>query len=244
MSLQNWQTEFVENLFSDEFSEHAIEPKSHMAIYRNNYFTNLTNTLKTTYPLVMQLVGIDFFQNLAREYIISYPSRSSNAHDYGEYFADFLTEYSHTSSILYLPEVARFEWICHYLCFAECHDALDIEAFKNIQPEQFGNLHLILHPASQLMNCQYPITHIIELCEKKRNDVDVRFDAVPLLIIRRELEIRYDALTKAEFTFLNSLTQQNTINDSLQHAYAVDPNFKLEEKLPEWVKNKTIIAFF
>src|SRR5579871_3882424 len=131
MLLQNLLAEFTEALLSDNQTESVFQPAHNISIYQNNYFSQLTQSLQKTYPLITQLVGEDFFKQTAREYINRYPSCSGNLHEYGEYFSDFLAEYQPVSDLIYLPEVATFEWTCHTLYFASDHAAFDIALLEN-----------------------------------------------------------------------------------------------------------------
>ena len=85
MSLPNKQADFVEALLTKDTSVDFIRPDSNIVIHQNNIVSNLTETLKNTYPLLLKLLGEKFFAVAAKEYINRYPSRSGNLHDYGEY---------------------------------------------------------------------------------------------------------------------------------------------------------------
>lgn len=104
MSLPNVQAEFVEALLSKDSQSDLVEPAGNLAIYRNNMYSCLIDTMQNTYPLIQSLLGNDFFKMTAKEYIGQYPSRSGNLYDYGEYFADFLAEYQPVHHLIYLTD--------------------------------------------------------------------------------------------------------------------------------------------
>src|SRR3990167_10192357 len=106
-----------------------------LAIYRNNIFATLMHTLKATYPLTLVLLGKDFFAMAAREYIRQYPSRSGNLHDYGEYFGNFLATYQPVHELIYLAEVAEFEWAFHTIYHAPNHPPFAAHSLTSFQPE-------------------------------------------------------------------------------------------------------------
>lgn len=241
MPLQNLQLEFAEAIFSgDEMS--AITPSENLSIYRNNIMTSLKDTLHDIYPLVLKLVGEAFFRLTIKEYIKRYPSRSSDLHDYGEYFSDFLTEYQPLKNLNYLSEVAKFEWACHTIFFAADHAGFDIEQLKKFSPDQYEKLRLSLHPASKLIKFHFPILRIIDLCANEIDGtIDVSDGGVNLLIIRRDLDISLVSLSLSEFLFLSALDEGNPLAYALEVATHQDPNFKLDEKLLGWIQNKTIV---
>jgi hypothetical protein len=242
MMLQNFQSEFAEYLLSDDEYASLIQPEPNLAIYRNNMLSTLVNALQDIYPLVTKLVGSDFFRVAAKEYIRRYPSRSSNLHDYGEYFSDFLAEYQPVKTLIYLPEVAKFEWLCHTLSFAADHALFDIKLLENINPDQYSKLHFILHPASHLMKFHYPILRIIDLCKGELDEtIDLSEGGIHLLIIRRDMDISLMPLSLVDAIFLHALHESQSLSDALDAAILVDADFSLEEKLPKWIKDKTIV---
>lgn len=246
MSLQNIQSEFADLLLSnDVITTDWFRPQQNMRIYRNNVTTTLVNTLLNTYPLVMRLVGEDFFRITAKEYIKHYPSCSSNLHAYGQYFSDFLATYPPVKSLTYLAEIADFEWRCHLLQFAADHTFFDIKRLEMITPEQYDHLHFMLHPASHIMQFHYPLLRIIDLCKGETDEtIDITAGGIHLLIIRRDYEIKLAPLTKAEYTFLTSLEEGLCLSDALNVTLAIDPDFKLDEKLPAWIQDKTIVDVY
>lgn len=247
MTLQNLQAEFAESIFSDDPQVELLQPARHLIIYRNNISSNLIQALQHTYPLITQLVGVDFFRVAAKEYVERYPSRSGNLHDYGEYFKDFLAEYEPVKNLIYLVEVATFEWLCHSLTLAPDHALLNTALLESLSPDQYGELHFMLHPASHLYQFHFPILRIIELCQAHvENDEPLHLDTslLNLLIIRRDLDIILAPLTAGEFTFLSALQQNKTLSLALEEAHRIDPHFKLDEKLPGWITDKTIVDCF
>jgi len=246
MLLQNVQDEFAELMNTDESqNSDIITPAAHMKIYKNNMIASLQQTLQETYKMIVQLVGEDFFRLAAREYIHRYPSLSGNLHDYGEYFSDFLEEFFPVRNLPYLPEVAKFEWTAHLLHYANGGGELDPKSMESLSPDQFHELHFNLHPASALIQFQYPILRIIDLC-KGEMDEEINLDegGVNLLIIRRELEIMLVPLALSEFTFLSALNKNASLGDALDETLVIDPEFKLDEIFPKWIKDKTIVDFY
>jgi hypothetical protein len=242
MSLQHIQTEFADILLSEDESTDLLQPLQNMSIYRNNVRSSLINTLLNTYPLMIKLVGQDFFRIAAKDYIKQYPSCSSNLHDYGQYFSDFLASYPPVKSLTYLAEVAHFEWICHTLDFAADHPPFDIQFLEKLSPDAYPRLHFVLHPASQVVHFHYPILRIIELCKEENQEmIDINTGGNHLLIIRRDLDIKLVLLEAAESAFLMALQEGLPLFQALKAANAIEPDFKLDEKLPAWIQDKTIV---
>lgn len=242
MLLQNLQVEFAESLMEADQPLSFISPPVHVGIYRNNITSNFMNVLKETYPLLRQLLGEDCFCALAKKYTKQYPSCSSNLHDYGEYFGSFIEAQPILQHLVYLNEVAQFEWATHRIFFAADAISFDPIKLKNLSPEQYSALHFVLHPASELLTFQYPILKIIDLCHGHiEGTVDIREDGVNLLIIRQELDIKLIPLSSSEFIFLQALQKNACLQVALDAAMENEAHFDLEERLVHWIKNKTIV---
>lgn len=242
MSLQNALNEFAEMVFSDYQFPELIKPGQNIFVHRNNITSSLVRTLQDSYPLVVKLVGENFFRTTAENYILQYPSRSSNLHEYGEYFSDFLAEYPPAMNLIYLSEVAKFEWICHCIYFAADHSSMDMKLLQEVPPGQFEKIHFVLHPASRIVKFQYPILRIIELCNQTSSEpISVAEGGANLLIIRRDLDIMLVTLTSADYVFLNAIQDNYSLSIAVKAAMNIDPDFKLREKLLGWIEDKTIV---
>lgn len=242
MSLQNVQADIAEMILSEETHPGVCHPLENIEIYHNNVIVTLLKTLKNAYPMIEKIVGEDFFLAAAREYTRRYPSRSGNLHDYGEYFSDFLTEYPPALPLIYLPEVANVEWAIHTLQFAAEHAPLNSHQLDDLNPSQYDAFTLILHPATKLVKCHYPIFDIMKLCEGKLDrNIDLTAGGVNLLITRPVYEIQYASIEEDAFIFLSCLQHHTSITDALDQALAVNPAFDLSHHLNEWVNAQLIV---
>lgn len=244
MLLQNMQDEFAKAILSEDKLS-FISPDANLEIYKYNFLSNLTQTLRDTYPLICKIVGDEYFCFIAAEYIQHYPSRSGNLAEYGQYFADFINHYPALNDYVYLSEVARFEWICHNVSIASNAPVIDISLALFIKPDQYPHLYFTLHPASEIVAFRYPILDIIDLC-KNISDVPVNIDkgGVNLLIIRREFDIMLVTLSLADYYFLQALQSGESVSYALKQALDVNPEFNLEANLARWIEDKTLVDFY
>ena len=242
MTLQQCQLEFADALTNDTpFTEWVVED-ANLTLYRNNTRSSLLHTLTATYPLLIKLLGEDYFNYAAQTYVEHYPSRSSNLHDYGRYFGHFLKTFAPITEFPYLPTMTEFEWICHRLHFASDAQALDMRLLADITPTDYDRLYFELHPASHLLASDYPIMDIVSFCQKEP-DAPLNLAKGPhyLHIIRRHLEIILVPLTHCDFVFLQTLQDGLPVKTALNTALMINPSFNLAVRLPSWVQNKTIV---
>ena len=245
MTLQQCQLEFADALIHDTPFSDWVNEEAHLQIHRNNTCASLRRTLTAIYPLLVKLLGEEYFAGCAQTYVEHYPSRSSNLHDYGKYFGNFLKTFAPIDAFPYLPAVAEFEWICHRLHFASDATPFDINLLANITPADYDRLYFELHPASQLLVSDYSMLEIVEFCEKPTKE-PLALTPGPhyLQIIRRHLDIVLVTLTHCDFVFLQTLQDGLPVKAALSAALMINPSFNLAVRLPSWLQNKTIVDAF
>jgi len=245
MSLHACQTELADILLAEDTQTDCVQPSAHLAIYRHTFITNLTQSLQTIYPLITRLVGEEFFLATAQEYRQSYPSRSGNLHDYGEYFSDFLVHYAPVNHLPYLSEVALFEWISYQLSFAAEPSAFDWQQLKTYSQTDYQQLHFSLHPACRLITFHYPLLDILALCKGEIEELRLNENTpndLHLLMIRKDMEIVLYLLPLADYTFLLCLQDNQSLAQATEAALSIQADFELEKKLSQWTKDKIIVS--
>ena len=110
------QGEFARALLSAEpgcpqglSSSNGADPASRFAVYRNNVQASLSNALAESYPVVMQLVGREFFNAMAALYIRDFAPASPLLNDYGRDLGDFIQGFGPAAGLPYLADMARLE---------------------------------------------------------------------------------------------------------------------------------------
>ena len=96
-------------LFGDAASP-DLDSALRLAIYRNTCMSTLVNALRSSFPAVQRLVGTDFFEAGARDFIRLRPPASAYLNDYGADFPQFLRQFAPAAGVPYLGDVAELEW--------------------------------------------------------------------------------------------------------------------------------------
>lgn len=252
--LQKLQTDFVAGIFdrkqtsaTQSIVQNHVSSADRLAIYRNNAFSNLRGALQSIYPVLTNLVGEDFFHQAASEFVRTTPSISGDLHDYGEHFADFLGYYEPASHLAYLPDVAKLEWRCHRVFHAADHPGLDLKKLGAIPPEQYGELLFELHPASALLESDYPALKIWQVNQDDYSgdqSVDLNQGGNNLLVSRDEhFVVTVAALSSGDYVFLNALNKKNKLEIAAETALSVDKHFDLGTGLQRFVAQKVLVDF-
>jgi hypothetical protein len=253
-TLTTLQTDFVAGIFDknqkaavQNIVQNKISSADRLAIYRNNAFSNLRGALQSIYPVVNKLVGDDFFQQAANEFVSATPSTSGDLHDYGEHFTDFLSAYEPAQHLVYLPDVATLEWACHRVFHAADHQGLDLQKLSAIAPEQYGELGFDLHPASALLVSNYPTLAIWQVNQDDYagdQSVDLNRGGNHLLVSRDiHFVVRVVELSSGDYAFLHSLKEKNMLEVAAENALSVEGKFDLGASLQSFVAQKILIDF-
>lgn len=72
--------------------------------------------LKSVYSVVAQILGDEYFEKIALEFVDISIQSSGNRHEYGAGFQEFLQAHPRTSNINYVGEIAAIEW-AHFRAF-------------------------------------------------------------------------------------------------------------------------------
>jgi hypothetical protein len=238
MQLENLQAEFIEMVFT---STHAHENKN-IQIYKENMIYTMSTAIKKPYPLIFNLLGEKLFNQITQYYIEYYPSYKNTLHNYGEYFPDFLKNYFSTD-YPYLIEIANFEWMSHMVLHAKAHPPLDNKALEKISEDEYDHLRFIFHPACALKKFRYPILELIKTCHLHHSITETKEKPINLLILRRKMSLFFVELNTADFNFLLALQKNKSLTYALKSALSVDSEFKLDEKLTHFIRERIIVDF-
>src|SRR5262249_44064602 len=110
---------------SPHIAEDGFSAPERLRIYRNTCRSTLIEALRLSYPAVERLVGPEFFEHAAGQFVACHPARSGYLNDYGAGFAAFLAQWEPAGGLRYLPDVARFEWALSVAANAPDTPALD-----------------------------------------------------------------------------------------------------------------------
>ncbi len=214
-------------------------------IYRNNTFASLTAALDAVYPVVARLVGEEFFRYAANQYIHAHPSTSGNLHDFGGRFAAFLATFAPAATLPYLPDVARLEWAYHRVFHAAEHGPLSPDRLAEVPPAQHGNLIFGLHPATRLLESDYPVLRIWQANQPGATDeqIDLGEGGDRLLVFRRGLEIEFKRLSHGEFVLLRAFSFERRFDEASATALEVEAALDLADILRQHGLLGTVASF-
>ncbi|WP_371868479.1 MNIO family bufferin maturase [Duganella margarita] len=224
--------------FTSAGSEHRF------ALYRGNQSATWYKTLAAAYPVVLALVGEEFFGGLTRAYGRAQPSDNPDLNHFGARFAAFLREFPHAAQLPYLPDLAALEWALHRAHYAPQADGLSAAQLAAIAPDQIEEATFRLHPAVQLLASRWAV---VPLWLAHQPGSDVAFPqemAAPsqALVARPQWQPVLLPLDAAAYAALQVLAQGGTFGAALDAAFELDEAFDVAAALQQWLAQAVLAA--
>lgn len=126
-------------------------------VYRNNVAVSLTDALATSFPVVAQMVGDEFFRAMAGLALRDAPPSNPLMATFGSDFPDFLERFPPVAHLPYLADVARIE-----NAVRRAYHAADVVAFGADDLAQMDEVSLLSTafsqgPAVTLLRSDHPV---------------------------------------------------------------------------------------
>lgn len=206
-------------------SANGADPASRFAVYRNNVQGSLINALADSYPVVMQLVGDEFFRAMAGVFIQNHPPRSPLMSDYGSELADFISGFEPASSVPYLDDVARLERLRTQAYHAADALPLSQERIATVFADADGlnELRIGLHPSLYLLDSNFAVVDIWAAHQHDATLAGIDLNqAQHALILRNGLEVEVFNVDLGISQFIRQLKAGLSLTQALASADAFD----------------------
>lgn len=125
------------------------DPARRFGVYRNNVIVSLVDALADTFAVTQELVGVQFFRAMAREFAGTNPPTSPLLAFYGDTFPDFIEHFPPATGLPYLADVARIEHLRVHAYHAADLEPVHAETIAAALAEvaDLPHLRLAIHPA-------------------------------------------------------------------------------------------------
>lgn len=215
------------------------DPAKRFAVYRNNVMVSLTQALASGFPVTRALVGDEFFDAMAREYIPLEPPTSPVLVEYGDGFADFIARFPPAEGLPYLADVARLERMRVQSHHAQDAPLLAPETLRTLMadPEALSSLRVSLHPACHVLRSRFAVFSL--WVAHQHDDTAGRDAALTLvdtgkaedvLVLRPLHEVSVTPLPPGVAGFLLALASGQSLGQAATVASRI-PGFQLEASL-------------
>jgi len=192
----------------------GLSADQRLRIYRNNAVVGFQKAMQTTFPALVRLGGIDWFNQMARAYQRVNPSRSGDLNAVGGDFPAFLADRLSGGEYQYFSDVALLEWryqqcLCEPAVLPENLDRLALHL-----QEDLSQLRFQVAAPTRAIESIYPI---FEIWNQNRGDsehsgaIDLRRGASRVLVIRRIEYVEVREVSAPVFTLLRAFAAGSTV---------------------------------
>ena len=240
--LLSLQQDFLKSVRKkSSFEEYILvngpSPQNRLSVYHNNILQTLIKCLSIAYPLTWKLIGEDCANGAASQFVqteMKLPNEGNLSY-WGKDFPEFLKKYEPTKELSYLPDFVKLEWLMHLAYAAEDKIPLAGEDFKDIKPEQFENLLLMLHPTTFLFSSLHPLDQVMAILEGDIDSVTLEKRGSHALIVRPFNKVTVHWITESYYTVYTELQMGSSLVEALEKINLED--FQFYEFLSFSLKN-------
>jgi hypothetical protein len=210
--------------------------QNRLAFYRGNLTAIWKQTLSNAYPVLLQLVGEEFFEQLARAYGRAHPSQSGNLNFFGADFSQFVANNEHCADYPYFSDVIALEWLVHQAYYAQDVEVMSLVEVLAQVGEKFAETKLQWNPTAHLFQSPWNAVSIW-LAHQTGADEAMEINLEQLsfgVVTRPDWHVQLMPLTQAEFIALQALAQSASVGTALEMAVEADVDFNISEQLNKW----------
>ncbi len=209
----------------------AQKNANRFAFYRGNLSAIWVQALSGAYPVLLQLVGAEFFAQMARAYGQLCPSQSGDLHHFGAGLAAFLAQAPMVADYPYFPDVATLEWQVHTAYYAANAGVLTLPGLLAQVAESAIDLQQVrlqVHPAARLHSSASASVAVWQSHQDAGAGQYPAHLAKPsyALITRKDWQVSVLPVEPAAYLGLQRLFQGQSLANALEAAvaYVVDAN--------------------
>lgn len=222
LNLHKLQAQFKQSLLYQDSSinehiqeQNGFDAEQLLQIYRNNFIISVTESLQCTYPNTLQLVGEEFFNAVARAFILAKPPAINNICVYGQQFYQYLSEFEQLQEIPFVAEMARFEQQLEETKRLALSDIqLDVEQLQRVPEHQHHQLQFTLTPNISCFTSKQDISQLLSIIKSGQEEsVDLNTPCFLLLIKQANFEVTVKTISEAQWQLINQLKKHYCLSE-------------------------------
>lgn len=188
----------------------ALEER--FAIHRSNVYAGLVELLAERHPVTRALVGEEFFDGMALQYVLREPPRRAALHAYGDSLPRFIASFAPAAQLPWLAEVARIEAAWHRAWCAADDPVLALHDLAALTATELAAARFTPHAATSLLRSDFPAGTLWHLHQQSAPDLSgLDWQPEAVLVTRPEARIQVHILAAPVADFAASLLAGRTV---------------------------------
>jgi len=198
-----------------------------LKVYQSNAHVLAQRSLAAAYPVLVQLLGADSFDALARDFWHRCPPTCGDVAQWGADLDAFVRDNEQLAEEPYLADVASLEWALH-LCASAADCEVDAMSFALLGEHDPDELHPLLAPGAAVMSSAWPVVSILSAHRDQHpglDEVGQRLRAgvgESAVVWRAGLRPTQREALPGETPVLSALLKGQTLGQALECSAALD----------------------
>jgi len=209
-------------------------PGARLAVHRNNVVSSLIDALADNFPVVQELVGVEFFRAMAGHFVRQAPPRSCILAHYGEEFAEFIERFEPARPVPYLADMARLEMarmVAYHAADAEPVSA-EVVRLALACGDGIGELRLACHPSVSVLASRHAVVSLWA-AHQGEGDLGAIAPATPeeAIVLRDGLDVLVLRMPAGAVEFVGALVRGQRLGEAASAAASAEASFDLAATL-------------
>ena len=210
-TLADFQRRFAAALLAEPgaVAPDAVAAQPGFAVHRNTVMRGAIDALAANFPTVLQLVGVEWFERAARDFVRSHLPREGSLAAYGEGFAEALESLTAAGELPYLGGVARLDRAWTEAHLAADAPVLGAAVLAGLSLEALLDTVLVPHPSARWLSFDAVPAFTIWRRHRERLplDDDMAWQDESGLVVRPSGEVTWLAIDADAGAFLSACAQ-------------------------------------
>jgi hypothetical protein len=230
--LKSYQDIFVNAVLKEEENENLLDqmnaigklqPKDVLNVYRQDYFSRLTEALGETFEATWLVLGDEEFFKMAKNYIDDFPSNIQDLNLYGEQLSVWLEEKGYREHFSGLPELATFEWsFWQYFHRAPAAPPTD-DPFTQLSEDKIPQAKFSFNPNFKFFSWEYSLYDIWKQRQGQDNQ-EIDWDRPQSVILyKKAKEVQVKELNSYSALLWQELEKGESLGNALDKVENIAP---------------------
>lgn len=219
-----------------------------LSIYQSAYKIRLRAVIEQDHEQLGIYLGDDLFERMVDGYLASYPSTHTSLRIFADKLPDYLAENAPFNDYPILADIAKFERLLLSAFDASDKVLLNVFELENIEPQEWPNLILKLHPSVQLAAFNTLAVESWLAIKEKQTPPEPRISEPRFWVVARDVDRRtqYLSVDAQEYRLLNLLKQKTPFAQLCQSCLNELPGEQIAgfliTKINQWLERGWLIS--
>ena len=204
--------------------------RARLAVHRNTFVGTLVEALAESFPVTRALAGADFFDAMARAFVLDSPPRSPVLTDYALAFPAWVFAFGPAAGTPVLVEMAQLEALRLHAFHAADAEPLGLAAFHRLACDAalLETTAVRLHPAARWLPARHALLSLWRAHDEAQDTDRVDLSAIDagaaehVLVHRPRFAVDLHLLPPGGVAFLDALVAGANIAQAFTAAAAAD----------------------